>query len=265
MDSKPTPAGEQLGPFQLVLLALSVLVLAALAADTFLSLPPEISRVLHLVDTLVCGVFFIDFVIRFRAAPSKSAFMKWGWIDLLASIPVVENLRWGRAVRVLRVLRLLRGLRSLHRIFSILFAHRARGGIASVGLISFLVITFSSVSILYCERDPSSNIRTAEDAVWWSITTITTVGYGDKFPVTTGGRVVAASVMVIGVGLFGTLSGLIASLFLGESEEKIEKEETEILAELRSLRAEVAELRRGTGFPARGLDPAGKIPPAPPS
>jgi len=249
MDSKPTPAGEQLGPFQLVLLALSVLVLVALAADTFLSLPPEVSRVLHLADTLVCGVFFIDFIVRFRAAPSKAAFMKWGWIDLLASVPVVENLRWGRAVRILRVLRLLRGLRSLHRIFSILFAHRARGGIASVGLISFLVITFSSVSILYCERAPGSNIRTAEDAVWWSITTITTVGYGDKFPITTAGRLVASSVMVIGVGLFGTLSGLIASLFLGESEDKIEKEETEILAEIRALRAEVAELRTEKNHP----------------
>lgn len=243
MDAKPTLSTEHLGPFQLVLLALSLLVLAGLAADTFLQLPPEVARVLHVVDSAVCGVFFVDFVLRFRAAPSKTAFMRWGWIDLLASIPVIEHLRWGRAVRVLRVLRLLRGLRSLHRIFALVFAHRTRGGVASVGLISFLVVTFSSVGILLCERTPESNIRTAEDAIWWSLTTITTVGYGDKFPVTTAGRIVAASVMVIGVGLFGTLSGLVASLFLGKSEDKIEKDETAILSELRALRAEVAQLR----------------------
>jgi voltage-gated potassium channel len=261
----PSTTTEKIGAFQLVLLALSVLVLTGLAAATFLTLPPEISRVLHVVDTTVCGFFFLDFVIRFRAAPSKAAFMKWGWIDLLASIPVVDSLRWGRVVRVLRVLRLLRGIRSLQRILALVYVHRTRGGIASVGLISFLVVTFSSVAVLLCENVPGANIRTAEDAIWWSLTTITTVGYGDKFPVTTLGRVVAASVMVIGVGLFGTLSGLIASLFLGKSEDKIARDETEILAEIRALRAEVAELRRGTGFPARGLDPAGKIPPAPPS
>lgn len=254
MDPKPPSTAEHLGPFQLVLLALSLLVLAGLAADTWLTLPPEVSRVLHVVDTVVCAVFFVDFVIRFRAAPSKTAFMKWGWIDLLASIPVIESLRWGRAVRVLRVLRLLRGLRSIQRILAVLFTHRTRGGVASVGLVSFLVVTFSSVGILLCERTPESNIHTAEDAIWWSFTTITTVGYGDKYPVTTAGRMVAIAVMVMGVGLFGTLSGLIASLFLGEAEEKIEKEEDEILVEIRALRAEVAQLRSeksATGFPAR--------------
>jgi voltage-gated potassium channel len=266
MEPVPRPAAsEHLGPFQLVLLALSLFVLAALAADTFLVLPPEISRILHYIDTVVCLVFFVDFVLRFRAAPSKAAFMKWGWIDLVASIPVIDSLRWARVVRVLRVIRLLRGLRLLHRIFALLFAHRARGGIASVGLISFLVVSFSSVGILLCERTPEANIRTAEDAVWWSLTTITTVGYGDKYPVTTAGRIVAASVMVIGVGLFGTLSGLVASLFLGKSEEKISDDESQILTELRALRTEVAALRRGKGFPARESDPGENPPPTPPS
>ena len=243
MDPKPSPADEPLGPFQLVLLALSLLVLGALVAETFLALPPEIARILQVVDTLVCGVFLVDFVVRFRAAPSKAQFMKWGWIDLLASVPTLDTLRWGRAVRVFRVLRLLRGLRSIQRLLALLFAQRTRGGVASVALISFLVVTFSSIGILVCERVPAANIRTAEDAVWWSLTTITTVGYGDKFPVTTAGRIVAAAVMVIGVGLFGTLSGLIASLFLGKADAKIEKDETAILAEIRALRAEVAALR----------------------
>ena len=76
MDPKPSPADEPLGPFQLVLLALSLLVLGALVAETFLALPPEIARILQVVDTLVCGVFLVDFVVRFRAAPSKAQFMK---------------------------------------------------------------------------------------------------------------------------------------------------------------------------------------------
>lgn len=243
MDAKTPSDGEHLGPFQIVLFVLSLLALSLIAADTVLTLPSEVARILHYVDTFVCAVFFVDFVIRFRAAPSKAAFMKWGWLDLLASIPVIESLRWGRAVRLLRVLRLIRSLRSIQRILAALFAHRTRGGVASVALISFLVVTFSSLGILICERAPDSNIRTAEDAIWWSMTTITTVGYGDKYPVTTAGRVVAVSVMVMGVGLFGTLSGLVASVFLGDTEDKIEADESAILAELRALRAEVAELR----------------------
>ncbi|PAW60913.1 MAG: hypothetical protein B9S34_16695 [Opitutia bacterium Tous-C1TDCM] len=257
--ANPSTSAEKIGAFQLVLLALSVLVLTAIAVDTFLTLPPEISRVLYGVDTIVCGVFFTDFVIRFRAAPSKAAFMKWGWIDLLASIPVIDSLRWGRLVQVFRVIRLLRGLRTLHRLLAILFAHRTRSGLASVGLISFLVVTFSSVGILVCERVPSANIRTAEDAIWWSLTTITTVGYGDKYPVTTAGRFVAVSVMVIGVGLFGTLSGLVASLFLGKTEQKHSDDDLTILAELRALRAEVAALRRGAGLPAPDTAPSADL------
>ncbi len=253
MASKPSASLEHLGLFQLCLIVLSLVVLGALVADNVFVLPGEISRILHFVDNTVCVVFLVDFILRFRAAPSKLQFMKWGWIDLLASIPSLDSLRWGRAVRFFRLLRLLRGLRSLQRLFSILFAHRTRGGVTSVALISFLVVTFSSIGILVCERGPGTNIQSAEDAVWWSISTITTVGYGDRYPVTTAGRVVAACVMVIGVGLFGTLSGLVASLFLGKEEEKIETEESAILTEVRALRAEIAELRAAQG---RSVDTA---------
>eukprot|EP01031_Cornospumella_fuschlensis_P009646 gene9646-11836_t len=101
-------------------------------------------------------------------------------------------------------------------------------------MVTFLFVTFSSVGILLFERSPGGNIHTAEDALWWSVTTITTVGYGDKYPVTTEGRVLAMALMFSGVGLFGTFSGIIASLFLG----KVVAEEDEILAEVRALRAE---------------------------
>jgi voltage-gated potassium channel len=97
---------------------------------------------------------------------------------------------------------------------------------------------------LLCETDASSNIKTAGDAVWWSVTTVTTVGYGDRFPVTTGGRLVAAVLMLGGVGLFGALSGLIASSFLGQPQQ-----EPAVLAELKALRADLERLRAGGGSP----------------
>jgi voltage-gated potassium channel len=235
--SVPTP--ESVGPFQFIILVLSLLTLGAIAAETFLTLPHEVARILQGVDNLACALFFIDFVIRFRAAESKLQFMKWGWIDLVASIPSIEVLRVGRFVRVLRVLRLLRGIRSLHRLLAILFVSRTRGGVASVVMMAFLLVTFSSIAILFCETDPASNIKTAGDAVWWSMTTVTTVGYGDRYPVTAAGRVVASVLMIGGMGLFGTLSGIVASVFLGSGKE----EEATMVTELRNLRAEVERLR----------------------
>lgn len=244
MDAKSAPAGEHVGPFQMVILVLSIVVLGALVADTVWTPPAEVSRVLQFVDFGVCIVFLVDFVVRFRAAKSKLAFMKWGWIDLLASIPAVHLLRWGRLLRLVRVLRILRGLRSLRLFSRLIFAHRTRGGVASVALIAFLVITFSSIGILICEEHaPNANIHNAEDAVWWSVTTVTTVGYGDKYPVTQTGRVIAMILMVSGVGLFGTLSGIVATFFLGESDEKKSDPVTELATEVRALREEVARLR----------------------
>jgi voltage-gated potassium channel len=241
--SSPSPAGpasEQVGPFQFAILVLSVLSLGAIAADALLPLPPEISRLLQWVDLLACGAFFIDFVVRFRLAESKLAFMKWGWIDLLASVPNVEALRVGRFVRLLRLLRLLRGVRSLPRLVGVLFGGGQRGGVASVGMIMFLLIVLSSVGVLWFERVDGANIRTAGDALWWSVTTVTTVGYGDRYPVTAGGRTIAAGLMVAGVGLFGALSGIVASLFLGQRAEQ-----DAMLVELKAMRAEMERMRTG--------------------
>ena len=238
--SSTGPASEQIGPFQFAILVLSVLSLGAIAADSLLTLPTEISRLLQWVDLLACAAFFVDFVIRFRAAESKFAFMKWGWIDLLASVPNIEALRIGRFVRLLRVLRLLRGVRSLRRLVAMLFGRGQQGGVASVGMIMFLLIVLSSVGVLWFERVEGANIRTADDAIWWSVTTVTTVGYGDRYPVTPGGRLIASALMVAGVGLFGALSGIVASLFLGQRAEQ-----DAMLTEIKAMRAELERMRVG--------------------
>jgi voltage-gated potassium channel len=76
------------------------------------------------------------------------------------------------------------------------------------------MILFASVTILELEDTPDANIKTAEDAIWWAYATITTVGYGDKYPVTTGGRIIAAMLMTTGVGLFGTFTAYVSSWFV---------------------------------------------------
>lgn len=235
-------APPELKPFQAIVLVLSIVAVAALSAELLFAIPPEAQRVMRWVDNAICLVLLIDFCVRFRQAESKLAFLRWGWVELLASIPEVTFLRWGRLFRVFRILRIILISRSLRGYLVELFRNRTRGGVASVFLITFLVISFSSVGILFAERAPNANILTAGDAVWWSITTITTVGYGDKYPVTNAGRIIAAGLMITGVGLFGTLSGVIASFFLGQHREQ-EQRERALMEELKTVHAELAELR----------------------
>ena len=205
---------ENLGFLNLLILLLSFYVLIALLVDTIFKLPPETSKLLNYIDNIICAVFLFDFIVRFRKAENKLAFMKWGWIDLIASIPTFDFMRAGRLLRVIRIIRLIRAFRSTRHIIEHVFKNKIQGTLTSVSIIAVLMLLFSSVAILQFETDPNSNIKTAEDAIWWSYVTITTVGYGDKYPVTTEGRIIAAILMTVGVGLFGTFTAFVSSWFV---------------------------------------------------
>lgn len=238
-----TPVEEQPGPFQIVMLALSVYVLIALFIETVMVLPPDVRTLLRNIDDGICVIFLVDFTIRLIRSRDRKRFMKWGWIDLISSIPTFDVLRWGRLIRVVRILRILRAFRSTKLLVGFLFRNRAQGTFATVALVSITLAMFASIAILNVEDVPESNIRSAADALWWSLVTITTVGYGDKFPVTTEGRVIAVVLMTAGVGLFGTFTGLVASLFIAPEQEKEAAEMEEVLAELRAIREELKMLR----------------------
>ena len=118
-------------------------------------------------------------------------------------------------LRLVRLLRILRAFRSTKHLVQHIFRRRTQGALTAAAIIAVLMIIFSSIAILQVEQDANSNIKTAEDAVWWAYVTITTVGYGDKYPVTTEGRIIAALLMTVGVGLFGTFTAYLASWFVG--------------------------------------------------
>jgi len=224
--------------YHLLMLVLCLFALGVLAIQTAVTLDPQIRLVLEYADYAVCMIFFADFVVSLWRAPSRLRYLAtWGWLDLLSSIPTLSVARWGRIGRVLRVFRVLRGLRATKLISTVILRKRAQNTFLAAALLALLLVVFCSVAILEFETAPESNIKTAADAVWWSFATITTVGYGDRFPVTPEGRFIAVVLMCAGVGLFGTLSGFFASWFL---ENEVAEETTEIGA----LRAEIAALRR---------------------
>src|SRR5208282_1034734 len=128
MRSAAADNHEELEVFQIVILILSFIVLGLLVADTVFTLPPEISGLLQKIDTLICIVFIADVCVRFRRAESKLAFLKWGWVDLIASIPNLPILRWGRLVRIFRIIRLIRALRATHKITDLLLKNKFQTG-----------------------------------------------------------------------------------------------------------------------------------------
>lgn len=221
METKPLKdQQQQIGLLNLIVFVLSVYVLGALLVDTVVSLPPETSLLLTYIDHAICMFFFAEFCLRFYQAENKWRFMRWGWVDLVSSIPAVNYLRAGRVLRLIRLLRLIRAFRSTRSFVHHVFKNKARGAFTSVTILAVLLIIFCSIAILQVEKDPNSNIRSAEDAIWWAYVTITTVGYGDKFPVTTEGRIIAALLMTAGVGLFGTFTAYVASWFVEEKGDR---------------------------------------------
>jgi voltage-gated potassium channel len=157
---------------------------------------------------------FLDFLRSLSRAPDKLRYLDtWGWLDLAASIPAVHALRLGRLGRVVRILRVLRVIKAGRVLVEALSTRRRESPGWAALLVSILVVFTAAIAMLQLEREVG-NIQSAEDALWWALTTITTVGYGDRYPVTTEGRMVAVGLMAVGVGLIGTLSGMAASWFM---------------------------------------------------
>jgi voltage-gated potassium channel len=224
--------------YHLLMLVLCLFALGVLAIQTAVNLDPQVRIVLEYADYAVCVIFFADFLISWWRAPERMRYLAtWGWLDLLSSIPTLSVARWGRIGRVVRIFRVLRGLRATKLITTVILKRRAQHAFVASALLALLLIVFCSIAMLEFETAPESNIKTAEDAVWWSFATITTVGYGDRYPVTPEGRFIAVVLMCAGVGLFGTLSGFFAAWFL-------ETDSASETSDLSALRDEIAALRR---------------------
>ena len=211
----------------------------------WVDLDPAVRTACELLMAAVWVVFAVDLVVRLALTDARWAFLRRNWPDVLTlALPALRPLRAVLAISVIgrRGRALVRG-----RVVAFVV-----GAVAVVGFVAAL-------AVLDAERDnPQANIRTLEDAVWWAMTTVTTVGYGDRFPTTTEGRVVAAALMVTGIALLGVVTASLASWFVekvGEvaaSEERTEERVGDLVQEVRALRTEVARLRAGASDPSDG-------------
>jgi voltage-gated potassium channel len=206
--------------YELFIAALSLLSIFNLALSIFLP-QTYVAQVAAIMDLFLSLIFISDFLYRFFTAESKSAyfFRQFGWADLLGSLPF-PRAKVLRLFRVFRAVRLMRkyGAANMLRDF---LADRAGSALLSLFFLIILVLEFGGMAMYAVEiRAADGNIKSASDSIWYTFVTITTVGYGDRYPVTNLGRAIGMVIMMSGVGLFGTLTGYLSNAFLGGGKEE---------------------------------------------
>ncbi len=198
---------------------------------------PNLSQVLSLMNFVLTTFFALDFIFRFLTAPSKRDYFirGYGWADLLSSLPFSQTniLRLFRLIKVNQLIKEY-GWRSLGLA---LIKDRADSALFTLVFVSILVLEFGSLGMLAIEAPAEgANITTASDSLWYMVVTMATVGYGDQYPVTTGGRILGGLVILVGVGIFGTLTGYLANFFLSPRKSKEAAEPTSIQQQLQALK-----------------------------
>lgn len=229
--------------YELFLAAISTFSICNMVISYIPGVDPDAVNVVYIVDAVLSLLFIYDFFLRFAIAPSRSNyfFRNYGWADLLAIIP---PLRFFRVIRIYQA-NLLVQKHGGKRVFSYLSQYRSESAVYILVLMVTFIIEAGAFLVLKVEHaSPSANILTAPDAIWWVYVTITTVGYGDRFPVTLAGRLVGILVLTTGVAVFATFTGLISSKLLSSPAKEDtspqqppigDEEAARYLAELREL------------------------------
>jgi voltage-gated potassium channel len=213
-----------LNPMSLMSLILSFLSLIVISSLLFVPLDHASRTMLITLDTIICALFLFQLSLDLFRSKHRLQYLKEHWIDFVASIPIIEPIRYARIFHILRIFRLLRSSQSVLKQIQ---SNRKEATIASILVLMVTLISLGSVFMLMFEgSNPDANIHTAGDAIWWAFVTISTVGYGDHYPVTVAGKVLAVLIILSGVGIFGMISGLITSIITepAKNEERKNRE-----------------------------------------
>ena len=210
----------------------AVVFLGAYAWEVLANAQGGAKNAAELVINAVWALFGVDYLVRLALAPSRGQWFLHHLPDLaVIALPILRPLRLLRLVTLVGIMQRSAGT-----------ALRGRITLYTAGSAALLIFT-SALATLDAERDePGSSIRTFGQALWWALTTITTIGYGDTFPVSTEGRFIAALLMIGGVALIGVVTATLASWIVSLVEEESAEQEAATQAQVAALQRQVSEL-----------------------
>lgn len=255
----PTEDAESSLDYELFMVVFISFSLIIAGASAFLPLAPAARNSLIAINLIISIILLVEFFRLVMHTKDRFAFMiSQGWLIFLGCLPFYPLLRFLLLFRLVGILRKLRKYGG-HPIIDKIVERRAENALRYTGFVVILVLTLGSILVLQFEsKSPTANILTSQEALWWSIVTVATVGYGDYYPVTLNGRLVGVAIIIVGVGMFGVLASYLAKSFLSptkrESEDKdllekqnlaeaIRRETDELRQEIASMRDELSEIR----------------------
>ncbi len=231
--------------YELFILAVSILSIVNMVLAGIFTFKSPYWWVVADIDAALTLIFVIDFAYRMRTAPSKRHYF-WrggGIFDLLGCVPGLRIFRLFRILRAARIIRRLGGPRMLRDM-------RRQAASGTLYLVVFTgILTLEVIALLELHFElgaPGANIATGGDALWWGYVTATTVGYGDQYPVTHGGRIVGTVMLTVGVALFATFSGFLANAFLRNNATPPPAAEGSVHAALQEVERLLVEQQRAT-------------------
>lgn len=246
--------------YQIFIVIVTLLSLLFTAVFYLASLSQHAREVLYIANFITSLVLLFDFGVRLLHAPHKRAYLvPRGICDLIGSLPFVPVLRLFRIPALVIDIRLLRHT-TPREVLETARERLAESTLLSGIIIVFLVVTIGGTAMVAVEEPvPGSNIKNGGDALWFAIVTISTVGYGDLFPITAAGRVIGSVMIVVGVGIFSVLTGYISTQFLARRrhsnrseidrlrdrmDAQFAEQRRQAAADRAALEAQLAELRK---------------------
>lgn len=214
--------------FAFFIQALILISIVTFSVETIPDLSPQTKTLLRVIEVFCVMVFTVEYILRIYVADSKPKFIFsfFGIIDLLAILPFylsfgidLRSLRALRFLRLFRVLKLVRYNRAMNHFTRAIKS--AKEEIFLFLFITLILIYFSAVGIYYFENEAQpEHFSSIFDSLWWAIITLTTVGYGDVYPITVGGKMFTFFILLIGLGIVAIPTGIISSALTKSIDEK---------------------------------------------
>jgi voltage-gated potassium channel len=216
IENSDTKVGKA---FDLLIQAMIVLSLVSFSMETLPSLSSEVKNILRRIEVLTVAIFTVEYISRVMVATKKRAFIFsfFGIIDLFAILPFylstgfdLRSLRSFRLLRLVHILKLARysaAVKRFHRAFII-----AKEELSLFLFVALITLYLAGVGIYYFENPAQpEDFSSIFHSLWWAVATLTTVGYGDIYPITVGGKCFTFFILIVGLGIVSVPAGLVAS------------------------------------------------------